>query len=179
MNRLLLLFLLAASSAFGQEFVYVNTTNLLLRDRPEKEYNVFDVLHAPCRLKVLPYSDSYKRNKTITGRFYYVVLSMQNEETKRSYNSYGWVQKQYVVNGRDKITARFTDSTQTVSFTITPLSDDPRNLNYRSYPYPKYKGGEKTFAAAFKRKYKKGPRGGCYYINAKGRKVYVDSKMCK
>ena len=179
MNRLLLLLLMLASPAFAQEYVYVNTANLLLRDRPEKEYNVFDVLHTPCRLQLLPYSDSYKNDKTVTNKFYYVALSMQNEKTKRSYNSYGWVEKQYVVRSHDKVTAPYPDSTQTLSFTVTRLSDDPKNMNFRNYPYPEYKGGERIFATAFKRKYKKGPRGGCYYINAKGRKVYVDSKMCK
>ena len=29
------------------------------------------------------------------------------------------------------------------------------------------------------KKYTKGPRGGCYYINSKGKKVYVDRSYCK
>jgi len=180
MNRLLLLVLLfVAGTAAAQEFVYVNTDNLLLRDRPEKEYNVFDVLHAPCRLKVIPYSTGYE-TKAIKDRFYHVLLTVWFEETKRSYSSYGWVEKKYVVKSHDKITAPYTDSSQAIAYTTAQVSrDNPPKLNYRSYPYPKYKGGEKTFDVESKRKYQSGPRGGCYYINAKGRKVYVDAKMCK
>ena len=173
-----ILFLLAGT-AMAQEYVYVNTANLLLRDQPEKEYNVFDVLHAPCRLEVIPYSAGYE-TKAIRDRFYHVALKIWFEKTKKSYNGYGWVEKKYVVNAHDKITAHYTDSSQTIAYTTSPVSrDNPPKLNYRSYPYPKYKGGEKNFDVLNGAKYRKGPRGGCYYVNAKGRKVYVDAKMCK
>ncbi len=179
MHKLLLILLLLTGSAIGQEYVYVNTDNLLLRDRPEKEYNVFDVLHAPCRLQRLPYSDAYKEDRAVKNKFYHVVLTMQDEATRRTYSSYGWVEKQYVVKDHDKITARYSDSSEFISFTKTELSCDPYDFNFRSYPCPQYKGGEKNLPPPFKPKYCKGPRGGCYYINQKGRKVYVESKMCK
>ena len=181
-NKIFLFFLLFAISgiAAAQKYVYVNTDNLLLRDRPEKEYNVFDVLHAPCRLEVIPYSTGYE-TKAIKERFYHVLLTVWFEKTKRSYSSYGWVEKKYVVKSHDKITAPYTDTSQTIAYTTAQVSrEDPPKLNYRSYPYPKYKGGEKSFESENKKgKYRKGPRGGCYYVNAKGRKVYVDAKMCK
>ncbi len=165
--------------ASAQKYVYVNTDNLILRDRPEKEYNVFDVLHAPCRLEVIPYSKGYD-NTAVEDKFYHVVLRVWFEKTKKSYSGYGWVEKKYVVDSHGKVTTPYKDSTETISYTkVDFLNDDRKQLNYRSYPYPKYKGGEKNFETNSTRKYRKGPRGGCYYINAKGRKVYVDAKLCK
>jgi len=37
---------------------------------------------------------------------------------------------------------------------------------------------EKPPQSAQTRTYQKGPRGGCYYLNASGTKVYVDHKLC-
>ena len=175
---LLVLILLTASVVVkAQEYVYVNTSNLLLRDRPEPKYNVYNVLQAPCKLKVIPYSTGYD-SKAIKERFYHVKLFVHNEQAKRSYSSYGWVEKKYVVMSMAKVTAHYADSTN-VSYMDIPVSGELNKLNYRSYPFPKYKGGEKNFGAEYKRKYQKGPRGGCYYINEKGRKVYVGADMCK
>ena len=176
---LFLLLTIAGHVATGQEYVYANTDNLLLRDRPEKEYDVFGVLHAPCRLEVIPYSTGYE-TKAIKDWFYHVQLSVWFEKTKSSYTGYGWVEKKYVVSSHDKITAQYADSAEAILFNKVPVSrDNPPKLNCRSYPYPKYKGGEKNFDTANKKKYQKGKLGGCYYINAKGRKVYVDAKLCK
>lgn len=40
--------------------------------------------------------------------------------------------------------------------------------------FQKKKAPKKTLA----RKYIRGPRGGCYYINANGNKTYVDRSIC-
>ena len=174
-----LFLLIAGHIASAQKYVYVNTDNLLLRSVPKKEYNVFDVLHAPCRLELEPYDD-YENNKAVKEKYYHVKITAWFEKTKRSYAGFGWVEKKYVVTSHDKIIAPYADSTEIISFTRADVSTyDVNTLNYRLYPYPKYKGGEKRFDVESKRKYQKGKRGGCYYINAKGRKVYVDVKMCK
>ena len=161
-KNLILLFLALGmcTAAIAQEYVYVNTANLLLRDRPEIKYNVYNVLQPPCRLKVISDDNMGYDSKAVNGRYYHVVLIKHDDQAKRSYSSYGWVEKKYVVKSMAKVTAHYSDSTA-VSFIDIPVSGDLSTLNYRSYPYPKYKGGEDHFGPEYKRKYIKGPRGGC------------------
>ena len=55
---------------------------------------------------------------------------------------------------------------------------NPNTSNAREFQPPKYKGGEKQ-AGPVKRVYHKGPRGGCYYVNDRGKKIYVDKGLCR
>src|SRR5437763_587365 len=82
---------------YGQEYVYVNTDNLILRDRPEKKYMVLAILHAPCMLKVENYEDGYKNDKAITNKFLQVSFAYKDDETHRSVLYRGWVEKKYTV----------------------------------------------------------------------------------
>jgi hypothetical protein len=100
----------------------------------------------------------------------------------------GWIEKKYAVWGPASVAARGTDTGGNNSLAeihlipyIGTTEDDPNEWNYTRFPYPKYKGGEKHFiiASRYKKVYHTGARGGCYYISATGRKVYVDSKYCK
>jgi hypothetical protein len=178
-----LLFVLPGN-AVAQDYLYVSTNNLILRDRPESTYVVLDILHAGSKLKRDSSDKGYLKDKQVTTRFYQVELNYQNEEGHSVY-THGWVEKKYVVPNIKMVTAPDADTTLDLIHSPVPLikyggdGPDPNGKNYLLYPYPKYKGGEKVFPGEEKRVYHSGPRGGCYYLDKRGRKVYVDRKYCK
>jgi hypothetical protein len=170
---LLCILCIASVHCYGQDTVYANTDNLLLRDRPEKKYNVFAVLYKGCPLRVEPYEKGgYKNYKPFAGRFWYVIISYDGDAGIH-HKIYGWVMKKYTSSHttmpRRPVTAYFDF--------IGADSDNPDVVNGGRFPSPKYKGGEMQPGKAAK-VYHKGPRGGCYYLNSKGHKVYVDKKFC-
>jgi hypothetical protein len=185
-ERLLLFVLLVvASRVCGQEYVYVNTDNLLLRDRPQHDYRVYAVLHAPTKLMVKR-DGEYKNDKAVNARFYYVYLHYMEDGFSKSI--WGYVEKRYVVANPEKVSVRNIDKQQELNFdwvVIKPYMGDikysPNKFNGDKFPPPKYKGGDvftKAETEVAKRKYHEGPRGGCYYIGRKGEKIYVDKQWC-
>ena len=183
----LILLLIIPDSVFGQEYVYVNTDSLILRDRPEKIYTVFAILHVPSQLKIVANDNGYINDKAVNARFYQVSFTHWKQDGT-SLTKYGWVEKKYTVRSKAAITVPGADTTADLLFTDVPSipyigSDekDPNPVNCAKFPYPRYKGGEKHFDLPVKNKrvYHTGPRGGCYYLSGKGRKVYVDKKFCK
>ena len=186
-NFLFILLLIISAPACGQEYVYVNTDSLILRDRPEKKYKVLAILHAPSRVKIAAIDKGYINDKAVNDRFYQVFFTHWKEDGT-SLTMGGWVEKKYTVKSKAGITFPGADTTADLLFTDVPSipymgSDerDPNPFNCAEFPYPKYKGGEKHFDKAVKNKrvYHNGPRGGCYYLSVKGKKVYVDKKFCK
>lgn len=174
--------LLTCSLAYGQDSVFVNTDNLVLRDRPEAKYMVFAILHAPCRLKVETKDHGYENNKAVHAKFYHVSVSYKTD----SRNNYieGWVMKKYVVSAKERVTAS-ADMDVDVTGDRVDVSDNysytgkVKSFNAGDFRAPVYKGGEpQVKSQAAKRVYRIGPRGGCYYVNGKSNKVYVDSKYC-
>ncbi len=170
--------------AIGQAFVYVDTDSLILRDRPENAYLVLAILHTPCKLKLEKYEDGYKNNEKIKAKFYEVALNYWDERKYHHYIS-GWVEKRYVVTARNEINSPVDDTGLNLHASIVKLipsaGDDahnPNKLNWADFPGPKYKGGVNA-PPPFKRIYHKGPKGGCYYLSAKGLKVYVNKSFCK
>ena len=186
---LLALFLLPLNKACSQEYVYVNTPNLLLRQRPDPLYLVFAVLQPPCRLRLINLDGDKYYSKAITNRFYHVTL-LSYDKKGRGATYTGWVEKKYMVKVRPSFPPDCLDTANESFFTPVHIisysgeeEHDPNNWNCLNYPYPKYKGGEKSFPSTSKstpqRVYHTGSRGGCYYIGGTGKKVYVDGKFCK
>ncbi len=182
----LLLFLLSFTlhPVFAQDEVYVNTDNLVLRDRPEKDYFVFAILHAPCPLKVEPYELGYRNNKAVTDKFYQVSISWDDKKGIHHYVG-GWVKKKYVVSSRAAVTAKVTDSGSAIAASVVKLikfmglrEDDPNPPNAAQFQPPRYKGGE-IWQKPAKRVYHSGPKGGCYYIGKNGHRIYVDKTFCR
>jgi hypothetical protein len=174
--------LIACSSAGAQEYVYVNTDNLVMRDRPEKTYKVFAILHAPCQLKIERMDEGYQEDKSVAAKYYPVGISF-TDERGIPHSISGYVMKKYVVNSLSGIAVKNIDTTNLLSFTAVPHEEieDPEEFNCGLYPQPKYKGGEAQFEAGIMgpKVYLEGPRGGCYYHNKNGNRVYVDKKFCK
>jgi len=180
MKHFLFLLLLAAIKTSAQEHLYVNTNNLILRDRPEKKYNVYSILHARCKVDQRPYDDGYKNNKEVLRRFYRVGFTRW-DQNGRSLTVSGWVEKKYMVRSLKQVRVPGSDTSAERSMTLIESTGDAKRFNCAAYPYPKYKGGEKQFdiTTTGKRIYHRGPRGGCYYIGPNGNKRYVDAKFCK
>lgn len=180
LHALALLFILPCR-LYAQEFVYVNTDNLIMRDRPEKIYNVFAILHAPSKLKIEPYEDAYINNEAVKRTFYMVSISYR--DNRRIYHYVrGWVEKRYVITDKSKISAGGVDTVldldeSEVASAPNKGFDYVQDGSQGSFLPPKYRGGEKP-AATLTRMYHKGPRGGCYYVNQKKKKVYVDKHFC-
>jgi hypothetical protein len=186
MRRVLLLLLsVLPLMATCQQVVYVNTDNLILRDRPEKYYMVYAILHAPCRLEVLPYDKSYKDDKAITSRFYQVGISYRQGNI--NCRMIGFVEKRYVVADAAKIRTAGIDTSLDISFSQPDLhagivfkdfQEHPDRDNALLFLPPKYKGGERFPSRAEVRTYYRGARGGCYYIGKSGKRIYVDKHLC-
>jgi hypothetical protein len=176
------LVLMACCSLCAQEYVYVNTDNLIMRDKPEGKYMVYAVFHAPTKLKIVEPDPAYKDNKAVQSRFYEVSLGYaRGRQVPLIYR--GWVEKKYVVTDKSKITWPVPNKDIELIMTSVPiairpdLSWRPEDYNWQEFPAPEYKGGTNTPAVAT-RTYYAGPKGGCYYLNSSGRKVYVDKKFC-
>jgi len=173
------------SPLFGaaQEFVYVNTDNLIIRDRPQRQYRVVAIAHAPCRLKVEPYEPAYWDSLAVKKQFYRV--SLQFDDAKGIHNHFGgWVEKKYVVTDTAKINWPVAQKGLALSASIVKvpsyMGEDERSpdpMNYADFRYPAYKGGVNQPPPP-RRVYHKGPKGGCYYMGKHGRKVYVDKRFC-
>lgn len=187
MKRQLLLVIsfLISTCGWCQEYVYVNTDNLILRDKPEHSYRVLAILNAPTKLEIVHSDKGYDHDKAVHQKFYEVRVLYK--ENKRGHTIAGWVEKRFVVSDAKKVTVAGIDTAEEVNIDeveLQPYAGDaghsPNKFNGDRFPPPKYKGGE-TFKTASqqKRVYHKGKRGGCYYIDKAGRKVYVDKGLCK
>ncbi len=174
-------------SGMGQKYVYANTNNLLIRDRPDQIYNVYAIAHKGCAMKLQPIIKGYENKKSLIAGYYYIRV--KSKQTKNGHTSMdGWVSKKYVVKSPTLVSYSKNDTSDNTYPDLVdlipyfgPEEDDPNNYNCYQYPWPKYKGGEKSFPSTQKpgHVYHRGPRGGCYYVSPLGRKVYVDGKFCK
>jgi hypothetical protein len=166
---------------YGQDTVYVNTDNLVMRDRPERVYNVFAILRPACPLKLDATDVGHVNNKSVNARFYQVILRYKDIKGVSSY-MHGWVDKRYVVTKLDKVNYPGADKTPGTDITELMLTVDlpygDNEFNGALYPPPKFKGAEKPPPPP-KRVYHIGPRGGCFYKDVRGKKVYVDKQFCK
>ncbi len=182
---LLAIFCFAACTACAQQYMYVNTDNLIMRSRPGREYDVLAVLHAGYVVEITPYQ--YGETKAEMEKFYFVTCLFGNNSAMGEH--VGYIEKQYLVSSPRLITVPVThhnsDTGISAYSTLVPPPDYndltvqyPTN-NRTLFPYPKYKGGEHSFPVPKKREYHRGPHGGCYYLDVKGHKKYVDRKYCK
>ncbi len=179
----ILMFLLPIcnSVCYAQNIKYSNINNLIVRDKPDKDYIVLLILNKGCKVEILP-NNEYTKNKEISSKYDHVLITLQNENGNTN-RTIGWVYKSYLV--KDYIKTTNIDSVfinNSISVNLTLYSGDekynPNKSNKYNYRYPQYKGGEKVLIEE-QRHYFLGARGGCFYKSKKGTKVYVDKKFCK
>ncbi len=178
---LLFIFSFCKSKSYAQNIKYSTTNNLIVRDKPEKEYIVLLILNKGSKVEILPINGDTK-NKEVVSKYEHVLITLQNENGNTN-RTIGWVYKSYLekkytqTNVIDSISIN-----NATSVNLIPYSGDekynPNKSNRFNYRYPQYKGGEKVLIEE-QRRYFLGARGGCYYKSKKGTKVYVDKKFCK
>jgi hypothetical protein len=168
----LLVSCMPAAVLYSQQIVYAAVDNLVLRDRPEKKYNVFALLNRRCPLIIDTATVGYGDNKAVFKQFYHVALHYRDARDI-THNIYGWVQKRYV-------TVHGSTPADSLTFLFRDVEPDahPKRMNFADYPAPRYKGAE-ALPLPVRRVYHSGPRGGCYYLTTSGKKVYVDKSHCK
>lgn len=95
-----------------------------------------------------------KSAKTVIAR-----VKLESGRVATLYSDYTWKYEQS--------STRSANSSGTLNATPTPKN-----------AYSTITNEEKSYRSSNKGKYIRGPRGGCYYINSSGRKVYVDRSLC-
>lgn len=163
--------------------MYVNTDNLIVRDRPDSNYIVHIILNKNCRVNIEKYDSFYKNNYGVLKRYYRISFTYNTTNNIKRYVS-GWVEKKYLSTKKSSSISDTDTLKLYIDVNLIPYSggseNNPNKNNRFMYPYPKFKGGEKLLdEKSINRKYLLGPRGGCYYINTRGKKVYVDKKFCR
>lgn len=201
MSRLLLLMLcFVAAVATGQDVRYVNAPNLVLRDNHLPDYNVIAIVHAGCEVTVDTLMPIREVDKNFLKTMCPIsILIHMPEHQYKAVNLNGWVPKRYLVKSRALVTVPGADTTLSVHVTRVKINrydyyeqrygtSSYRTVdkgiaysNARKYIAPKYQGGNPLPLPPppKPREYLSGPRGGCYYINAAGKKVYVGPENCK
>jgi hypothetical protein len=178
----------------AQEYRYVNTDNLILRHTLDPAYNVFMILHAPTRVKILPYDEDVYTSPAMKKKFYRIEVFFLYQEQYAQFTIKGYVDKRYLVDAISKVTVPGVDTSLAISVTMTNFNGVKQysracrdcypsvveQSNSRSFNSPVYKGGNPPPAPVKPkpREYHPGPRGGCYYINEKGKRVYVAAINC-
>ncbi|NDV43335.1 hypothetical protein [Flagellimonas sediminis] len=61
---------------------------------------------------------------------------------------------------------------------ISPSTNSLTKEKSSNPPTSSYKSSTRTKSYSTSRRYIRGPRGGCYYINSNGNKTYVDRSLC-
>lgn len=201
MPRLLyLLVCFVATVATGQDVRYVNAPNLVLRDNYLPDYNVSAIVHAGCEVILDTLMPINEVDKNFLKTMYQISIPIyMPEQPYKVVNLNGWVPKRYLVKTRAQITVPDADTTLSVHITRLKINrydyyqtrygtSSYRTVdkgiaysNARKYVGPKYQGGNPLPLPPppKPREYLSGPRGGCYYINAAGKKVYVGPEHCK
>lgn len=95
-----------------------------------------------------------------------------------SLDTIGYVVK--IVFSESQIVNEFINQPKNIEF-YKPKSGNMQNQsssNSQSNNSINYSTGNKSSATSDYRTYYRGPKGGCYYINSNGNKVYVDKSLC-
>jgi hypothetical protein len=135
------------------------------------------------------YSDSSKKSKIIglidAASYVKVISKSKSGFLKVSVGYEGFVEEKYIVDDINKITIKtkkleIARKKKFVS-TIEQLPDEINNPDnkFTNSTMPRVKNKKHATGPRIKdKKYIIGPRGGCYYINSSGKKVYVDHSFC-
>ena len=181
MKNLILSFLLTINllPVFGQEYRVINAVNLNLREFPEPNAQVYLVLHAPCKVELVEPEDYYKSNPTVLRQWANVKFDNGEESWT------GWVARRYLVASVAKVSVALADTTNPTALYTEPDSRKGSagfiQINDKKY----YNNGttsssdrQKSRLPTSGHNFQRGPRGGCFYYNARGNKVYVDRSLC-
>lgn len=191
---LTLILIIAAGIVSGQEYRYVNTDNLIMRTSMDRDYDVSCILHAPTRVKIIPYIGDARGKQPGDLPLYHISVTCYDSGNFNDIVYFGYADRKYLVNTPQQVTVPGIDPSLDVWLTVTPLERYEKlwncsemtktgieYSNARQYRAPVYKGGNPLPLPPKPkpREYYTGPYGGCYYYNKAGKKVYVSSDFCK
>jgi hypothetical protein len=151
MRVLLLLVLFAFSSVSAQTYKFVNADSLPLYEVPDTTSRVYIILHAPCKIEVQEITDKrYQKYPEILSNWY-IVRFLINDGTRFGGVTYkGYLRRDKLVDKRELVTVPSLDPAIAFSYSIP---GDTIRHDLRFF---------------------KSSKGGCYYINATGKKEYVN-----
>jgi hypothetical protein len=182
-RSLLFVMLLLTTLAKAQESgkMYINASTANIRENPTNTAKVVVKLHAPAPVTVYdpPLSSKYAKNAAVTSKWAEVSYC-PNPYAQEVKMWHGWVDKTLLVASRDSVKAE-TDGPEVTFMPGDPLWPTATVVSGNN-SLSVYGSGRSTRTnkkAGASSKYQLGPRGGCYYYNSSGNKVYVDRSLCK
>lgn len=151
MRALFFILLISCGLLSAQDYRYVNVENLALKEYPDTNSGTYILLHAPCKVAVQEIPDRrYKKIPEIMNNWY-IVRFFINDGSRLGGRTYkGYVKKEYLVKNLHEVTVAGIDTSVTFSYTI---------------PNDSVRHDLKFFESS---------GGGCFYINAAGKKEYVN-----
>jgi hypothetical protein len=163
--------------------MYVNAETLNMRETPSGKAPIVLKLHAPVAVTVFdpPLTAKYANNKAVLSEWAQVSYSLPSYSDEVKMWA-GWVNKKYLVAVRDSVKAPASESL------VTYMPGDPlwptATLVSGNTSISRYGKGKNSSirvngrVPATGHQYHQGARGGCYYYNSSGNKVYVDRSLC-
>jgi hypothetical protein len=182
---LLALFVLCTTltAAYGQPKMFVNAATVNMRETPSSQASIVLKLHAPAAVTVFdpPLTAKYADNQAVLNEWVQVSYSLDSYSTEVKMWT-GWISKKYLIAERDSV------KVQVLGPLVTFMPGDPLwpsevvvsgNNSASIYGKGKSKSARVTSRKpASGHQYQSGPRGGCFYYNSSGNKVYVDRSLC-
>lgn len=181
MKRLLLVVALALSTFAAQAQVrYATGGHLAIQTQPSMGFELPAYLGAGDSAQVVspqPSDNPRHLSENMRRNFVYVSYPAYRDQQAGT----GWVLRHYLVSTRDSTllpVAAVPARTYTTTKVVTTRRYVP--VTEATRPYAETgKVNRVVVAGSAARSYYSGPRGGCYYLSAAGKKVYVDRSYCK
>ncbi len=151
MRALILLMIFISGIATAQNYKYVNTDRLRLHEFPDTTSGTYIFLHPPTKIEVEEITDErYLEYPDVVNNWYILRFFINNGQRHGGITYKGYIRKDQLVDDTSKITVPVRDPD--VMFSYSLPSDTTRH----------------------DLKFYRSSKGGCYYINAAGKKEYVD-----
>lgn len=155
---------------------YVNATSLNLRQTPSVTGTIVCQLHAAAGIYVEKPFEAKYNTPEIRQKWAYVEWPLDLEGMIFT----GFVERKFLVSTSDSVTVPASGEEITLVQKMPGMSVVSNRVTVpgsRNVPFPTVQ--KRTVGrAAGSRQYYTGPRGGCYYLNASGKKEYVDRSLC-
>lgn len=149
--RVLLFLLFFSTVGFAQNYKYVNTDSLRLFEYPDTSSQVYIYLHPPTKIEVEEITDErYAPYPQIINEWYILRFFINNGMRHGGITYKGYIRKKDLVEDVKSVTARVEDPEVLFSYS---LPNDTTRHDLKFY---------------------RSSKGGCYYINAAGKKEYVN-----
>jgi hypothetical protein len=161
MKKYLVMLMLSLFSllSYSQQYMYVNTDTLPLREYPDYKSAVTLLLHAPCKIAVEEIADTSAEARELSKDWAPVKFFLSDGSWLGGTTYYGYVLKRHLVPDLSQVTVENVDTTMLLSVTL--LATDST-------------AGKKPGV-----NFKETSTGECYYIDATAKRDYVGNNYCR